>query len=177
MPVVRYKFQQDHAYKSLLWQNHVGTPTFVVKKQYLNKVGGFTPTMPRYQDWDLALKIAKVTSISHLNEPYLLSYVTKGSITQNKEANLLALELLYETNFEAINNDKKLKARWAYKIGDAQMSTNVKRARKHLFEALMLHPLKVKYLVAYIISMLGSSNVYDIIKKTVTKYVYAGQAL
>jgi len=160
MPTGVYSFDSSDVYKSLLWQNHVGTPTLVVKKSYLELVGGFTPEMPRYQDWDLALKLASVTKIEYLKEPMLLSYVTEGSITQNKVAHGEALEILYKKHMIAISSDRRLKAAWLHRLGDARISAEDKSGRWLLFEALKLEPYSLRYGVKFVFSLFGSSTVY-----------------
>jgi glycosyltransferase involved in cell wall biosynthesis len=161
MPEGKHKFQPNDAYKSLLWQNHVDTPTLVVKKRYLDEVLGFTPTMPRYQDWDLALKLARVTTIKYLYEPTLLSYVTEGSITQNKDAHRIALELIYDSHRDNIAEDQALKAAWLYRVGDAQISTGVIGGRKLLLNAFKCEPMNIRYFVKFIFSIPGSSKLYN----------------
>jgi len=161
MPVGLYTLNEKDIYTSLLWQNHVGTPTLVVKKRCLEIVGGFTPEMPRYQDWDLALKLAKITKLTYLKEPTLLSYVTEGSITQNNKAHLFALELLYHQHAKAINADKELRAAWLHRLGDAKICQGIKNGRGMLFEAFRCDPFNVRYFLKFIFSIPGSSRLYN----------------
>lgn len=162
MPAGKHKFLQDHAYKSLLWQNHVGTPALVVKKKYLDEVGGFDPKMPRYQDWDLALNLAQVTTLKYVEEPTLLAYVTKGSITQNNNAHRIALERLYKAHSKAISKDKALKATWLHRVGDAQLNTGIKNGRRLLFYAFLCEPLNFRYLVKFLFALPGRTDIYKI---------------
>lgn len=162
MPVGKYKFLQDHAYTSLLWQNHIGTPALMVKKKHLDEVGGFDPMMPRYQDWALALNLAQVTALKYVEEPTLLAYVTKGSITQNNNAHRIALERLYEAHSIAISKDKTLKAAWLHRVGDAQLNTGFKNGRRLLFRALLCEPLNLRYLVKFLLALPGRAGIYII---------------
>jgi len=161
MPVGKYQFQSSNVYESLLWQNYVGTPTLVVKKKYLTEIEGFDPLMPRYQDWDLSLRLSKITKIKYLQEPTLLAYVTKGSITGNNEAHRIALERMYEVHRSAINENKALKAAWLHRIGDAQLSTGVYSGRRLLFYALKCEPFNTRYLVKFLFSLTGRTAVYN----------------
>tara|TARA_R100001244_G_scaffold131689_2_gene105469 strand:- start:6386 stop:7258 length:873 start_codon:yes stop_codon:yes gene_type:complete len=165
MPVGKNRFQHSNAYESLLWQNYVGTPSLVVKKKYLNEVKGFDASMPRYQDWDLSLRLSKIASFKYLKEPTLLAYVTRGSITGNSEAHRIALERIYEVHRNAINENKALKAAWLHRIGDAQMSTGVLSGRRLLFNALRCEPFNIRYLVKFLFSMLGRATVYNNLTK------------
>lgn len=165
MPVGIYQLIESDIYTSLLWQNHVDTPTLVVKKRYLEIVGGFTPEMPRYQDWDLALKLAKITKLKYLQEPTLLSYVTEGSITQNNKAHLVALELIYKQHAEAINSDKKLRAAWLHRLGDAKVGQGIKGGRGLLFQGFMYDPFNVRYFLKFVFSILGNPGLYSACKR------------
>jgi glycosyltransferase involved in cell wall biosynthesis len=161
MPNGVYSFDPNAIYESLLWQNHVDTPTLVVRKKCLDEVGGFTPEMPRYQDWDLALKLAKVTRIKYLKEPMLLSYVTCGSITQNKDAHGVALEILYKKHCDAIFRNKALKAAWFHRLGDAKMQGEEKQGRMLLFKAFKCEPSNLRYLIKFLFSVPGNGEIYN----------------
>ena len=158
MPVGRHKLRKENFYQSLLWQNYVGTPTLVVKKKYLDEVGGFTTSMPRYQDWDLALKLAQVTTLKYLREPTLLSYVTTGSISQNEGARRVALERLYEVHKDRIVCQKALKAAWLHRFGDAQIRSGIMDGRMLLFHAIKCRPLNLRYWVKLLFSIFGCST-------------------
>lgn len=162
MPSGKHIFQEDDAYNSLLWKNNVGTPTLVVKKRLLNKVGGFDPSMPRYQDWDLALRLAKITQLRYLREPSLLAYISIGSITNNNSAHRIALKKIYEKNKAAINEKNELKAAWLHRVGDAQISAGFKNGRILLLKAYFSQPLNFRYLAKFLFSLPGKSGFYNI---------------
>ena len=45
--------------EDLLWGNLIDTPTLFVRTDFLKSLGGFDERLPRFQDWELAIRIAK----------------------------------------------------------------------------------------------------------------------
>jgi glycosyltransferase involved in cell wall biosynthesis len=150
----------DKFYDCLLWQNVVGTPTLVARRSVLDAVGGFDASMPRYQDWELALRMAKITRFKFIDEPLIISHVTKKSITQNKKAHRIALEKIYDKHAVAINENGVLKAAWLHRLGDARMIDGIKGGRSLLVRALMHDPLNVRYLVKTSLAFMGNERLY-----------------
>jgi glycosyltransferase involved in cell wall biosynthesis len=160
MPMWRSPFEQEHFYDSLLWNNVVDTPTLVVRKSILESLDGFDASMPRYQDWELALRLAKVTRFTYITEPLILSYVTAGSITYNKQAHRIALEIIYKKHEKHIGEDRILKALWLQRLGDARMLDGIVDGRRMLVQSLLHHPFNVRYLVKAILALPGNKRLY-----------------
>jgi glycosyltransferase involved in cell wall biosynthesis len=70
-------------FQSLLKFSFVSTQTIVVKRTVFEQVGGFSEQMPRFQDWELVLRISKVGSFCFVQEPLVLAYDTPGNLTSN----------------------------------------------------------------------------------------------
>jgi glycosyltransferase involved in cell wall biosynthesis len=161
MPIWNRPFGKGCFYDSLLWNNVVDTPTLVVRKSVLQSIGGFDPSMPRYQDWELALRLAKVTRFSYIPEPLIFSYVTEGSITHNKEAHRIALELIYKKHDKHINEMKQLKALWLQRVGDSRMLDGISGGRWMLMESLLHDPFNFRYVVKALLALPGSKRLYN----------------
>jgi glycosyltransferase involved in cell wall biosynthesis len=147
--------------EALLWGNFVGTPTAVVYKDALNKCGGFDQKMPRYQDWELFIRLSAHGKFLFIEEPLILSYCTSNSITSNHLAHQHALERIYKKNFEKIKQNKRLLASWHARIGDAQMRTgSPMKGRKNLFKAFTLAPLNLRIAIKMFFSSLGNRFFY-----------------
>lgn len=89
------------AFLQLLEQNRISTQTVLAKRTVFDKVE-FDPTMRRFQDWDLALQIAKVGyKIAYIPKPLVTSKIQSDSITatiKNEEAYLHILSK-YEEDY------------------------------------------------------------------------------
>jgi glycosyltransferase involved in cell wall biosynthesis len=151
----------DNFYEYLLTRNVVDTPTFMVKRSLFFEVGGFDSSMPRYQDWDLVLRMSRVAKFDFINEPLLISYCTEGSISENKIANRDALQKIYNKHREAIDNNCKLNSLWLSNIGDSLISTGDIAGRRYLFKALRYSPFNINILTKALLSVTGSSRLYN----------------
>ena len=160
MPMWSDGFQHSDFYGSLLWRNVVGTPTVVARRSALESVGGFDASMPRYQDWELSLRLAQVVSFKYLEEPGLLSYITPSSITQNQEAHAIALQAIYDKHANSIKNNRSLQAAWFHRMGDAKMSLNKKGGRRLLLNAVVAEPTNLRYLIKAILSLSNNNKIY-----------------
>lgn len=154
-------FRPDLLYDSLLWRNVVGTPTLVVKKSVLAHVGGFDSSMPRYQDWELALRLAQVAKLEYIKNPLVLSYVTEDSVTHDQGAHPVALQKIYDKHVGSIEGDLSLKAAWLYRLGDAKMAVGDQVGRRLLFYALTGEPFNIRYFAKLLLALPGSRGVYN----------------
>lgn len=164
MPIWMDKSMNVNFYETLLWRNVVGTPTLVARRSALESVGGFDESMPRYQDWELVLRLAKVVRFKYRKEPSVLSYVHEDGISQNSEAHLIALEKIYEKHVESINKNPSLMAAWLNYLGDAKVSHGLDGGRRLLLNAALTRPTKVSYVLKAVLSLCLSSYFYNRVK-------------
>lgn len=94
----------------LLNRNYITTGAILIKKELIKEVGMFDENMPRYQDWELMLRIANKMEIPFLDELLLVQHVQQKSITRStsKEKKYYALKRILEKNGN--NFQKNLKA-------------------------------------------------------------------
>lgn len=145
----------------LLYDNFVDTPTVVLYKTVLNKCGGFDKEMPRFQDWELFIRLSSLGIFSFIDEPLILSYVTPGNISSDKLAKLNALERIYQKNSDRIESNRKLYAEWNAKIGDAHMRAGIPRyGRKMLIKSLWNDKFNLRFAVKTILSLLRNKTIY-----------------
>ena len=113
----------------LLNANCITTGALFVKRDMLISVGCFDERLPRYQDWDLVLRIAKMTNIYFLNEPLYTLYFQEKSITNStsKEKKLSALDIIYEKNKLLLKKNRKADAHFHWSMGMYSLYTNKPR--------------------------------------------------
>ena len=95
-----YHFMKEKIFDS----NFISTQTILIKKESLSSIGTFDENLPRYQDWDLAIRMLVNLNVYYLNEPLVLMYIQKDSITRNKRALYKALKIIlskYEATIKA----------------------------------------------------------------------------
>lgn len=78
-------------YGQLLWDNLVGMPTILVKKECIEQIGGLDETLNCLEDYDFALRIAKEYKVKFIDEVYLASeFSTTGVSGGDTERYLIA---------------------------------------------------------------------------------------
>lgn len=85
--------------------NIIGTPTLVVHRDVIKNIGVFDEEMPRLQDYEFVLRIAKKYNICFVNEPLVMEYQTDGCISLNNQSLHKAYALLLKKHSDFINID------------------------------------------------------------------------
>lgn len=76
-----------------------GCSSMVVRKVIFEKAGGFDPAMPSMQDWDLWLRLSRITIINRIPKLFVLYNDRAGNrISRNHQARLRGLEQLLKKN-------------------------------------------------------------------------------
>ena len=70
-------------FDTLLIKNMVGTPAMLMKKEVFEEVNGFDTSLPCFEDWDLALRIARNHQLGFVDKPLFDSFQTEGSVSTN----------------------------------------------------------------------------------------------
>ena len=76
--------------------NLIGTPSAIVRAAALRSVGGFDPTLRRFQDWDLWLRLAVDHRFLFVDQVVVEFQDTVGSITADRRAYFESLERLLD---------------------------------------------------------------------------------
>ena len=101
MPRAQHRALDGDLSAYLAMDNFVPLPATLVRTELLRAVGAFDPTLPRFQDWDLWLKLADQFRFVFIDEVVLVSYETKGSISLDQGAYFDAIEVILARHREA----------------------------------------------------------------------------
>ena len=96
IPNAAVKNRQGSILDELLQGNFVSTQTLVVKHLLLKQAGGFDESLPRYQDWDLVIRLARNSPFVLLDRPLVTVYQTPGNISSHLEYDLIARERILQ---------------------------------------------------------------------------------
>lgn len=67
---------------TLLAGSFISTQTLVCRRERLKEIDGFDPALPRFQDWDLVLRLLRHgVRFAFVPEPLALAYDTPGNLT------------------------------------------------------------------------------------------------
>ncbi len=76
----------------LLMNLSTGASTLVVKRDIVEKIGGFDPEFPRHQDWEFLIRVLQEGKLAHADEPLVIKHGTgRPSATVHNEAKELLL--------------------------------------------------------------------------------------
>ena len=94
---IRYQYEDCHTdvpapseitLRALRKLNYLGsTSTAMIRREALMQVGGFDPTLPSCQDWDIWIKLRRIGGFAIVPEPLVLfNQAERVRISRNKEA-------------------------------------------------------------------------------------------
>ncbi|MDD6571652.1 MAG: glycosyltransferase family 2 protein [Thermoflexaceae bacterium] len=120
--------KSGNIYEQLLWDNMVGMPTMLLKKECVNVVGGLDESLKCLEDYDFALRIAQKYKAIFINEIYLdatysVSGVSGGDTGQYLIASCLLLAK-YKADYlatDTFNHRVEIILRDAEKLGVTEM--------------------------------------------------------
>ncbi|GAA0533966.1 hypothetical protein GCM10009097_58940 [Pigmentiphaga daeguensis] len=108
-------------YEKLLFDNFIDTPSVLMKRETFEAVGGFDPRLPRFQDWDLFLRVSQQNSVLGMEEVLFDSLTLAGAISSNDRARLEALLIIHSKYLSDISKNSDLASRFLAKIVNAYL--------------------------------------------------------
>lgn len=142
--------------------NFIGTPTAVVRRDLLTRVGGFDISMPRYQDWELFIRLSKTCDFFFIDEPLVLAFFSKDGISSNSGSHYCALTTIYNKNISDIEKSSALRVTWMLKFADAYIRSGKKSASVDcIFTVFKLGKCNLRALVILCFALVSSGAFYS----------------
>jgi len=161
IPFSWVKQKEGNIHKELLKGNFVTTQSIVARKECFKKAGMFDEKLPRFQDWELVIRLSKYYDFKCIDEPLLISYYTLDSISANNEGYIKALKLILSKHFNDFAEDRKLLSKHYFSIGvNLCLNNNFKEGRNYLIKAMKTYPFNIKCLLVTFLSYF-SQSVYN----------------
>ena len=139
----------------LLNDNFITTQVGLVKKECFLTAGLFDKNLPRLQDWDLWIRIAKKYKFAFIKEPLVTVYDTEDSLMKNHKAWIKAQKIIlgkYYADF--LDAGKDIAAKQIFRLGRYLHREGLrKEAQKYMLQALNLNK-KHKYFIGYVLTYL-----------------------
>lgn len=155
--IIPQKNIEDNFLEKLLQGNYIGTPTLLVKKKCLQDES-FDERLPRFQDWELSIRLLKKYKFGFINESLVNAYIQKNSISKNSNIALEAFELIYKKHEAEFKTKKKIAAEMM-RIIYAQSILNQNIKKEYIKESIRLS-FGVKNFIFYIINLFNLENMY-----------------
>ncbi len=105
-------------YAALLRTSLVSTQTLLVRTEVLRDVGGFKPDLRSSQDWELALRLARVTKFAFVERPLVLARLSSDSLSKDRRNHARTREFVLSTHYDAIAADRELLAFYHRRAAD-----------------------------------------------------------
>ena len=96
--------------ESLLSTNKIGTPTMLLKKEVIHKVGTFEESIEALEDWELALKISKEYKVLFVEKVLVKAYGLEGGVNDKSVGAWKHVRALYYIlcQYWKLFNDKQI---------------------------------------------------------------------
>lgn len=108
------EIDDDRIYSELLYSNFIGTPTIIGKKECFSSTL-FDSNIPRFQDWEIMIRISKMYKVKFINESLVNAYVQSDSITRNNKNAIKAMDIIMRRNINSFS--KKLESIYLRRMG------------------------------------------------------------
>jgi len=135
--------------ESLYLENAISTQTILGKKECFNDIK-FDNNLPRYQDWDLVINLAKKYKIGIIDEVLVNVYFQENSITKDPKKAIKALEIFLEKH----NINSKTDARYNSLLGLYKLQ-NHDDYKENFRRAFLKNPLNPKIIFDFALSSLN----------------------
>jgi glycosyltransferase involved in cell wall biosynthesis len=175
IPPSRIHVKEGNIHRELLKENFVTTQAAVVKRECFQKAGLFDETLPRLQDWDLFLRIAKHFEFRYIPEALVHSFFTQDSISAKPKSLIEAFEIILAKYLEDYETDRNLHADQMLRLSNLYLLEHDREtSRKYLVEAIKINH-RIDLILALIASLFGIRSltfywkVMNTIQRTIKK--------
>lgn len=137
----------ENIFYELLKENLISTQTILAKRECLI-AEKFDEQLPRFQDWDLVIRLAKKYKIEFVKSCLVDVYLQNDSISKNYKKAKIALDIMRDKYKEDLILNKQASSRW-YRMS-MQYSSNLKERTIYLLRAIKNDPINIRNLASFI---------------------------
>lgn len=135
-------------YLQMLQANVINTPNFIIESKTIREFGGFNETLRRFQDWELATKIAKKYLLFFMDEVLVDTYqYGSGHISNNKVSGIESYKYIEEEFEEDRNGNSVVKCNFYFNMVTFMYGT--KEFRPNLIRSIKLCNYNIKLMLKY----------------------------
>ncbi|AOM81653.1 glycosyltransferase family 2 protein [Salisediminibacterium beveridgei] len=150
---------RGNIYTAQIYEDQVSpTSTYLLKKECIDKIGGFDESLPARQDYDFVTRLSLEYDVDYVKDALVILYQDENNrITNNLEKRIYGHQQVVEKilNNVPLNAHKKkrdIKSYHKYSMGKYCLQNNNPTMGKKLFlESIKLNPLRIKSLILLIL--------------------------
>lgn len=117
MPPPALRLDDRPLFERLIETNHITTQALLVRREIVAGLGGFDESLPRFQDWDLVLRIANRWKLAFIDVPTVIVYDTPGNLTSYSLKDIPARQRILSKWLDHAALTRSVRAAHNYKIG------------------------------------------------------------
>jgi len=156
IPTEKEVVREGNVHRDLFLENWiVALPAALVKKECFRKAGLFDEDFPRYQDWELWLRISRDYHFQYLPQVLVDSYMLGKGIRSDNQALLKATELIFQKHQKEIKKDKAIFASWCFRLGDLYYHHQEMKKAREFFKKAYQAQSESRYFRAIVKTFLG----------------------
>lgn len=146
--------------EKLLWGNFISTQTIIGKKECFIEEK-FDTILPRFQDWELMIRMSRRYKIYFMNEPLVNVYVQGDSISKNPLKAVNALKKIMEKHNDLIYSNNKLVSLYYRQLATYSMQSD-QFNEEYYYYALKHDIFNMKNIIDF---LLCKAKLYNILRK------------
>lgn len=156
------KLTGNELYEELLFCNFITTGTLLGKRNCF-EITKFDESLPRYQDWDLVLRLCKKYDFCLLNESTILQEFQQNSITSSTshKKTYNSMCIIYQKNKEGFNNCKRANTQFKWLMGLHSMYIEKSKHYDYLWSGVIGNGFNFKRFIIYVAARVHMYSVID----------------
>lgn len=135
--------------RRILYKNYISTQTILGKANCF-KDNEFDKDLPRFQDWELMIRLSRKYRIHFIKQPLVNVYVQKDSITKQPQKAIDAINIIMKKYKEIINKDNRALAAFNSLLGDIYLQME-DFSKCYYYESLKHNKINYKTYIRLII--------------------------
>jgi len=141
LPGPGVRLREGKILPSLLRDSFVSTQTLMVRRDVLERLGGFDPALPALQDWELMLRVAGAGTVAFVPDPLVVQRFSANSLTRVRARRAAARAAILARHGALFATDPMALALHHYRVaGDARALGRPDEARAALSRASRAAP-------------------------------------
>ncbi len=146
---------KNEMFKTLFNGNQISTQTLLMKRELFDDIS-FDESLPRFQDWDFAIRLAKKYTGVFVGEPLVKVYEQKDSISKNSKKALRAFAIMEEKYSNYFKEDSMLE--YSFKKAECMILWHIGEDPKRKAREILGKKFDLKIFGVLILSSFGAKG-------------------
>lgn len=158
-PAAKHRRRAGWLHADILRDSFISTQTLLVRRTALDAAGGFDAELPRFQDWELMMRLSRHHPIGCVDEPLVIVHTLPDAITHDAVARLRARTRIVERHTPWLAAYPRILAEHLYAVGHLHaLAGDAASARHWLRRAVAVDRRLLKAWAALALTGLGTAG-------------------